>query len=909
MEYLSFDLRLSDWDPVARVGLAEVLSSPVGEGERYRFSLPADIMACAGQAPRSRQIAMEIGIGLFRSVFQREAQTLWYESYQVACERNRGLRLRLHIDSWDLTRLSWELLYDARRSNFLVFDRIISLVRYLRLHVAPPTLRQRGSLAVLVVVANPQDQAQLNWQHEVKVLQEALGELIQADQVKLIPLLQTTHEKLLTTLQEHAPDVVHFIGHGHYNRELQQGSLVLEDGHGHTSLLKAHEMSHIFCRYGVNLVVLNACDTANGAWAGLAPSLVKAEIPAVVAMQWPVEDRAATRFSYFFYKALAMGRTVDECLAEGRLGASATGAEPSDWLAPVLFLRSPSGRLWNDDPTRVVNREVRGEQLALSIVAGEQTESFITRGPISHGFDSNLFIERPELRRALRLSTQPSVTQYIAILSARQTGKTTLLLSLMERMRERYPCVFVDLSVLRAQDARSCFRYLAFRLTSEFRSNLQADAETPAPSIETSVEFVEFLEHLAQRVPEHRIVILLDEVGALTPEVSDHFFSALRAVFTQGRSTSPLLAKYLFIFSGAVDLYALTFGHQSPLNICEKVYLRDFDRDAVNRIIDQFSHLQINVTPEARAAIYDLVHGHPYLTMQLCSLLQASAATEIGREQVDLVTQQMLLDDDNIRHVIREVARRPLQRRRLRAMVVEGRRAPFTRNDPILASLEMIGAVAPTQPCAVRNPLYEQAFVQYFTQTEDDGIIPESGLDALQMPEDIKQEMFGRLQVLRQQALGSRGYYTADTAWEAFSAALFSAVPALTIIPEVASDRQRLDLVLAIEPGKSGDAFWTQYCPAILVCRQSAATTSEPWPTEVVRQAQPRGIKLAFVLLSEPAEKQRASFPATTLEGVKVVPLLDSKILELLQRQSDIDAFLRDQVRIKSTKPKQRTTS
>ncbi|MHB9031522.1 MAG: hypothetical protein ACYC6L_00595 [Anaerolineae bacterium] len=128
MEYLSFDLRLSDWDASSFAGVAEVLSSPVGESERYHYSLPADILAAAGQAPKSRQVAAQLGNALFKSVFSREAQTLWYESYQVARERTRGLRLRLHVESWELTRLSWELLYDARKSNFLVFDPIISLV-------------------------------------------------------------------------------------------------------------------------------------------------------------------------------------------------------------------------------------------------------------------------------------------------------------------------------------------------------------------------------------------------------------------------------------------------------------------------------------------------------------------------------------------------------------------------------------------------------------------------------------------------------------------------------------------------------------------------------------------------------------------------------------------------------------
>jgi len=902
MEYLSFDLRLSDWDASANVGIAEVLSSPVGEGERYRFTLSTDILAAAGQAPRSRQVAAQLGNALFKSVFSREAQTLWYESYQVARERSRGLRLRLHVDSWELTRLSWELLYDSRKSNFLVFDPIISLVRYLRLHAAPPALRQRGSLSILVVAANPLDQAQLNWQHEVDVLKEALAELTQAGQVCIEVLPQANYEKLLNALQTQMPDVVHYVGHGHYNRELQQGALVLEDEHGHTSLLKANEMSHMFCRFGVNLVVLNACDTANGAWAGLAPSLVRAEIPAVVAMQWPVEDQAATRFSRFFYKGLAMGRTIDECMAEGRLGAGAANAEPSDWLAPVLFLRSQSGRLWNDDPTRVVKRGAStGEQLALGI-AEEKQEPFTTRGPLTATFGSSLLIDRPELRRVVRLATQPSVTEYIAILSARQTGKTTLLLNVMERLQPRYQPVFIDLSMLRAQDAKSCYRYMAFRLTSEFRTYLQDEASAPSTSLESTAHLIEFLTQLAERVPDQRIVVLLDEVGALSPEVSDSFFSALRSVFTQGRSTTPILSKYLFIFSGAVDLYTLTFGHQSPLNICEKVYLHDFDRDSVNRLVDHFSHYKVTVAPGAREAIFTLTHGHPYLTMQLCAHLLDSGAANIGTEQVEAVAQQMLVEDDNIHHVLHEISRRPLQRRRLRSIAVDGRRLPFTRNDPVLASLEMIGAIAPTQPCSIRNPLYERALSTYFAQETEDSGDTVSAAESLTAPADITHEMFGRLANLRAQALGSRGYYRADTAWEAFSAAFFANVPALTVMPEIAVDAQRLDLVLTVEPAGPEDAFWADYVPAVLVSRQSAPATTERWPVEVVREAQLRGIKLAFVILSEPAERHKAAFPAVTYEGVTVVPLADSKIAALIQQEGDIDTFLREQVRAAKAK-------
>ena len=45
MDYLNFDLRLGDWDHAARTGVAEVLSSPAGEGARLTFSLGTGIPA------------------------------------------------------------------------------------------------------------------------------------------------------------------------------------------------------------------------------------------------------------------------------------------------------------------------------------------------------------------------------------------------------------------------------------------------------------------------------------------------------------------------------------------------------------------------------------------------------------------------------------------------------------------------------------------------------------------------------------------------------------------------------------------------------------------------------------------------------------------------------------------------
>ena len=93
-------------------------------------------------------------------------------------------------------------------------------------------------------------------------------------------------------------------------------------------------------------VILNACESARGIWAGLAPTLVRADIPAVVAMQWPIEDRAAITFAKSFYRTLAAGRAIDECVSEGRVAIDTASPHSIMWAAPVLFIRSLDGQLW-----------------------------------------------------------------------------------------------------------------------------------------------------------------------------------------------------------------------------------------------------------------------------------------------------------------------------------------------------------------------------------------------------------------------------------------------------------------------------------------------------------------------------------------------------------------------------------
>ncbi len=901
MHYLSFDLRLGEWDPHSRAGVAEVLDSPAGQGGRYTFYLPRNVASYDGTTYCTLPRARELGRKLLEGAFSQDSLTLWYESYQLARERRRGLRLRLHINSWELSRLPWELMYDPRRGEFLVFDQRVSLVRYLRLLATSPALRRSSSLKILAVVASPLDQLQLDWRSELDVLQESVGDLVEDGFVDFSVCEHATYDKMHGALMTERPDVIHFIGHGEFDPQEERGFIILEDGEGCVDCLDATGAARIFRRYGTRLVVLNACYTAAGGWAGLAPALVRAELPAVVAMQWPVEDEAAVRFSRAFYRSLALEQPIDECVAEGRLGASATTSDPGHWGSPVLFLRSVSGQLWRtramSDDKRPQDFRTSPETAPAGHVANPDGQGaaslFKTRGPLVASMDGDLVVERPELKRALRVARQPSVTQYVAFLGPRQIGKTTLLFHLMERLRNTHACVFIDLSVLRAQDTRACFRFVAFRLLSELRDLLEDDLSLPETRhMEGSIDFLAFLYDLADAVPVSRIVLLVDEVGALTPEVSDSFFNTLRTVFTQGRGAGEELSKYLFIFSGAVDLYALTFGSNSPLNICEKVYLSDFSLREVKEIVRHFDRMGVSVEEGTPELLYDLAGGHPYLTMRACALMEQDAPDRVTPDLVQEAADRLLLEDDNIRHVIRELENHPLERERLREILIEGRELAFSRNDLVLASLEMIGAIRPGQPCRVRNRLYARALRKYY-EGRDEGMAL-ADLFAEQRTEDDVELTYTHLQALHAKALGAGDTLAPNKEWEAFVGAFFSLVPAFSVCPDVQGEGMVGEVLLTVENGAKGEGDWgSPEAPILVACQGGRETSSEKTLDAVLERAAHYGAELVFVLRDGESDGGEDS---GTWDDTTVVFLDDAEVAALLEERKDVEIFLRDRV-------------
>ena len=129
------------------------------------------------------------------------------------------------------------------------------------------------------------------------------------------------------------------------------GCLFFENEAGSTELVEAEQLGLLLSDSVVRLVVLNACETAKtstyDAFLGVAPTLVNAGIPAVVAMQYPIPDTSAVIFSEEFYRSLSINYQVDAAIKDARIAMAARiGVNRTDWSIPVLFMRSPDGVLF-----------------------------------------------------------------------------------------------------------------------------------------------------------------------------------------------------------------------------------------------------------------------------------------------------------------------------------------------------------------------------------------------------------------------------------------------------------------------------------------------------------------------------------------------------------------------------------
>lgn len=297
--------------------------------------------------PPSQDATRDLGTHLFQTVFGGNVLAFWKQRLLEMQKAKGGLRLRLRLNDPELWDWPWESLYDPDRS-FPAVDPATPVVRYIELPIPIAPLRVRTPLKVLVVTASPSGMSPLGIEDEIEDLEKALADLLVADWIEITVLRRATREGLQRKLSEGDFHVLHFIGHGAFDTSREHGVIYFEGADGSPDSVNGQELRAVLLvQPRLRLVILNACNGARGSqadpFANLMQGLVQAGLPAVIAMQSAVTDRAATTFASHFYQSLSKRMPVDQAVTEARRAMFFLGS--GEWGSPVLAMRTPDGRI------------------------------------------------------------------------------------------------------------------------------------------------------------------------------------------------------------------------------------------------------------------------------------------------------------------------------------------------------------------------------------------------------------------------------------------------------------------------------------------------------------------------------------------------------------------------------------
>lgn len=284
------------------------------------------------------------------------------------------VRLDVHYSAPELHTVRWETLRDPDSGTPLFTNDQVRFSRFLSSGSLQPARRARESqIRALIVVANPDLSsyprlAPITVEDEVMRAREGLkgAHLTVLDQPR-----QATLDTIVTALRDgRGFDLLYLVAHG----ALIDGEprLWLSDEEGKAKVVEGRALVDRLrdMQHKPRLVVLASCQSAasgnsptaeeargaaaeGSARSALAPLLIEAGIPAVLAMQGNFSMRTNKLFMSTFFRELLRDGVIDRALSVARSDVR----ERPDWWMPVLFMRLANGQLWEVEETQAHGQE------------------------------------------------------------------------------------------------------------------------------------------------------------------------------------------------------------------------------------------------------------------------------------------------------------------------------------------------------------------------------------------------------------------------------------------------------------------------------------------------------------------------------------------------------------------------
>jgi tetratricopeptide (TPR) repeat protein len=472
--------------------------------------------ALGGQSAREPVAAWERASGSRRFSVQVDG-----EPVEGATEDEAAL-VREAASDW--LALPWEIMHDG--VGYLAQGAKGVRVRR-RLPNRKSTITLQAALPIRVLLLSPRPEVDeygravgyLDHRSSALPLVQAMEnlgqELVQVDilQPPTFPALKEALRRGKAAGQPY--DIVHFDGHGVYDRQFGIGALCFEDpgdqdkiGQRLLALVYADELAAELRDYGVPLIYLDACQTAQASEdpkASVAAKLLEEGVGSVVAMSHSVLVETARRFVEPFYRSLAEGRRVGDGMLAGQIGLyddrdrgkrmGAGRLRLQDWFVPVLYQDEADPQLFT----------VQAGEAAVRL-AGKRRELALGKlpAPPPHGFVGRS-------RTLLQLERMLRQMQYVVIRGSGGMGKTALAIELarwLARSGRFARVAFVNVEPQNVQDVRGVLDTIGRQLLPQY-TVAQYGRDLAAA-----------LQPVARALRDFPTLILLDNMESVLPDHS-----------------------------------------------------------------------------------------------------------------------------------------------------------------------------------------------------------------------------------------------------------------------------------------------------------------------------------------------------------------------------------------------------
>ncbi len=353
---------------------------------------------------------------------------------------------------------------------------------------------------------------------------------------------------------------------------------------------------------------------------------------------------------------------------------------------------------------------------------------FKVTGPV----DPSKHYTIPPLSRVplARIEELVEIEEYFVLHAPRQTGKTSVLKALRDRLNEQgWRCVYASCEAAKGlRDLDSAVRAVLVAIASGAVKALGDESLREIwPRILADIGpvggFQEALTHWSEQSGDERLVLLLDEADGLDGGVLVSLLSQVRS----GHGDHPKHFPRSIVFCGLRDVQDYPLESGSPFNIVKKsLRLGDFSREEVEELLGQHSEeTGQRFAPEAVEEIWEATAGQPWLVNALaddaCFEDEAGRdrTREIGPEAVEAARERLILarpihfrqigdklNEERVRRVIEPI------------LAGRGEFLPSKGNDS--AYVRDLGLVKASGPLEIANPIYREVIPRLLSAADED---------------------------------------------------------------------------------------------------------------------------------------------------------------------------------------------